>query len=101
MKYSRLRAQVAPYIDAIKKTRKEGATWGEIGELLGMTDKQVRLAVKFCKYEVEQIPLPLPEPPPAPAAAVAGHKVTPGPRPIGQPSNKDFLASLPQIGGKK
>lgn len=97
MKYSRLRAQVAPHIDAIKKARKEGGTWAEIGELLGMSAKQARLAVKFCRYAVEQAPLP--EPTPArPVAAVA--TAPQGPRPAGQ-SNKDFLASLKQIGGDK
>ncbi len=99
MKHSRLRAQVAPYLEAIKKARKEGAMWGEIGELLGMSDKQVRLAVKFCRYEVEQIPLPEPEPAPRPPARQA---------PLAQKAadtasqgGKVFFNSLPKIGGKQ
>lgn len=83
VKHSRLRAQVAPYIEAIKKERKKGGTWGDIGEVLGMTAKQVRLAVKHCRYQVEQVPLPEPEPAPpsAPAAAKADAKVTSQPNP--------------------
>ena len=58
---SRLRARVAPYKEAIAKARAAGATWGDIGKLLGAGDRQVRLAVKHCRYEATQIPLPEPQ----------------------------------------
>lgn len=57
---SRLRAQIAPYKEAIAKARKEGATWGDCGRVLGIGDRQLRLAIKHCRYEVVQIPLPEP-----------------------------------------
>lgn len=104
---TRLTAKVAPYRDAIARARELGLTWADLCKILGIdaSPDRLRTAVRLSvRYGAEQIPLPDPKPetpPPAPTAAVAGDKVTPGPRPIGQPSNKDFLASLPQIGSKK
>ena len=101
VKHSRLRAQVAPYIEAIKKERKEGGTWGDIGEVLGMTAKQVRLAVKHCRYQVEQIPLPEPEPEPTPARPAAAMAARPAGQQQTAAANKKLFDSLPSIGGRK
>ena len=89
MKHSRLRAQVAPYLEAIIEERSRGGTWGEIGVALGMSAKQVRLASKFCRYKVPQIPLPEPEPATPPAQPAAAPKAAqPGTNPA--PARQGF-----------
>ena len=97
MKHSRLRAQVAPYLEAIIEERSRGGTWGEIGVALGMSAKQVRLASKFCRYKVPQIPLPEPEPAPRPAPA---RQAPPAAADTASQGGKVFFNSLPKIGGK-
>lgn len=77
---SRLRAQVAPYKDAIMAARKRGATWGDIGVLIGMSARQARLAVKHCKYPADQIPLPISKPLSATSASNKGNTGTTTPR---------------------
>ena len=95
---TRLTARVAPFRDAIRAARKAGWTWGDVARALGLnvSPDRIRAAVKFStRYEIEQIPLPLPEPEPTPAPKATAQPARPG------QSNKDFLASLKQIGGEK
>jgi hypothetical protein len=101
-KMSRLRARVAPYKEAIAKARAAGATWGDIGQLFGVGDRQVRLAVKHCRYEAEQIPLPEPETKntkevqPIPTRP-ALNQSSPGSSPA--TAGKKLFDSIPKIGG--
>ncbi len=59
---TRMTARVAPHIDAIKKARAAGLTWGDIAARLGAPGQaaRVRWAVLHCRYQAEQIPLPEP-----------------------------------------
>lgn len=60
---TRLTAQVAPFLDAIKSARAGGLMWGDIGGLLGIkSGDALRQAVKKCRYVADQVPLPEPRP---------------------------------------
>ncbi|MHB1752199.1 MAG: hypothetical protein ACYCTF_05810 [Acidiferrobacter sp.] len=91
-KMSRLRARVAPYKEAIAKARAAGATWGDIGRLIGAGDRQVRLAVKHCRYEAEQIDLPEPE-----TKTTKEVQPTQTQKPARTASGREFFNSIPKI----
>lgn len=113
-KPKRLMARVACHQEAIAIARRAGFTWKEIGERLGASGAATRKAFSRAQaamqagrlVPMEQAPLPEPPDPPAapqpyrPAPQTPKTPISPTTHGAGQ-SNKDFLASLEQIGGKR
>jgi hypothetical protein len=109
LKPKRLVARMAHHHEAVIAARRAGLSWSEIGDLFGASGAATRkahvralAAMRAGKLvPLEQMPLPLPKslgPSPATPAISSSAGKTGTER--GQ-SNKDFLASLEHIGGKK
>ena len=106
-------ARVLPMVEAIKDARLRGITWvqitAEIGAQVGIDPSAagaanaMRATYRAACRQMEKGRLVAP-----PAAATVRPAISPSAHRgeatktgVGQQSNKDFLASLPQIGGNK
>ncbi len=64
----RLAARVAPYQEAVDAGRRAGLTWGDLGQIFGVSARAMAAACKRARrYQVAQLAqLPLPDPAPKP-----------------------------------
>ena len=103
IKLKRLQARAARHLEAVAAARQAGMTWAEIGERLEMPGEAARKAFARAKAAMQSGRLtPLEQAPLPPVIPPSTGKGDATKTEAGKwQSNKDFLASLPQIGGNK
>ncbi|WP_297389170.1 hypothetical protein [Acidiferrobacter sp.] len=93
---ARLAARVAPYQEAVDAGRRAGLTWGDLGQIFGVSARALAAACKRARrYEVAQLPLP----DPAPAATPTAARAAPGPKAAALTSGTPEAAPAPAASG--